>query len=87
MDAMINGIPLMVIVLGLVEFAKQLGLTGKASLILSMVLGILAGVLYQLSVAIPVDMAGWLGAAVYGLALGLAASGLYDLGKRYAAKQ
>ena len=86
MDAMINGIPLMVIVLGLVEFAKQLGLQGKASLVLSMFLGILFGVLYQLSVTIPADMVGWLSAVVYGLALGLSASGLYDLGKRYTAK-
>ncbi len=82
MDAAINGISLMVLILGLVEFAKELGVVGKASLVLSMGLGTAAGIGYQLTLAIPVDFAGWLGAAVYGLALGLAASGLYDLGKR-----
>lgn len=83
MDAVINGIPLMVVILGLVEFAKQLGVTGKASLVLSVVLGAAFGIAYQLSIAVPVAFADWFAAIVTGLAWGLAASGLYDLGKRY----
>lgn len=36
------------------------------------------GVLYQVSIAVPAGFAGWFGAAVFGLALGLVASKVYD---------
>ncbi|KPL82656.1 hypothetical protein SE15_11195 [Thermanaerothrix daxensis] len=77
-EAMINGIPLVLVVLGLVEWSKRLGLSGKALQLLSMLVGIVLGVLYQYSVFPLVTFAEWFGAVVYGLALGLIASGVYD---------
>jgi len=77
-DAMISGIPLALVVLGAVEFVKAMGLKGRVLLIASLVIGTVLGVLYRMSVAMPVDFAGWLGAAVYGVALGLTASGVYE---------
>jgi hypothetical protein len=73
----------MVVILGLVEFAKRLGVTGKWSLGLSMLLGLLLGAAYQAAAnGWPVDFAGWFGLALFGIVLGLSASGLYDLGGR-----
>ena len=80
-NAYVNGMPLVLVVIGLVEWGKQLGLSGIWLKVLSMVIGILLGMLYQISLEIPADFAGWFGAAVYGLALGLVASGIYDAAK------
>jgi len=43
-ELIVNGINLMLIIMGLVEWFKQLGVTGKASMVLAMVLGIVFGV-------------------------------------------
>ena len=77
MNLVVNGINLMVIVFGLVEFAKKLGLEGKALTALSMVLGILAGAAYQWMQMNP-EAAPWLKVIVFGLVVGLTASGIYD---------
>jgi hypothetical protein len=82
MEAIVNGVPLIVIVVGLVEVSKRLGVKGKAAVAVSLGLGVVLGVGYQLSLAVPVDFAGYFGAAVYGLALGLSACGLYDVATR-----
>ena len=74
----VNGIPLILVVMGLVELTKFLGAGGKLLLALSMGIGCVLGVLYQMSIAIPVGFAGWFGVVIYGLALGLVASGIYD---------
>ena len=82
-DAIINGIPLVLLIAGLVAFAKSMGLQGKALTILSALLGLLFGAAMQISEhGIPVDFAGWLGLVTYGLALGVGTSGMYDLVKR-----
>ena len=79
-DALVNGVPLVVVIMGLVEFAKKLGLQGKALIVLSMMLGIAFGVAYQVSISgVAGDFSTWFGYVVYGLALGLTASGIYDL--------
>ena len=78
MDQYVNGVPLVVLVFGLVEFTRQLGLAGKALRVASMLIGVLLGVLYQLSLGVPATYAGWFGAVVFGLALGLTASGIFD---------
>lgn len=83
MDAVVNGVPLIVAILALVEFAKRMGIKEKGSLVLSMCLGIAMGILYQVSLAMPADLAGWFGAILYGFALGLSASGLYDYSKQF----
>ena len=80
-DAIVAGLPLVLVVLGLVEWVKRLGLAGKAVVIVSMAIGLALGLAYQVSIAVPIDFAGWFSAAVYGIGLGLVASGIYDVGK------
>lgn len=84
----VAGIPMILVVLGLVEFVKQLGVQGKALLGASMGIGLVLGVGYQLSVAsaLPVNFGGWFAVAIYGLALGLFASKVYDAIQSAAAK-
>ena len=81
-QVLVNGIPLVLVIAGLVAFAKSMGLTGKWLLALSLVLGVVIGLLYQISLGMPTTFAGWFGAAVFGLGLGVVTSGLYDLAKR-----
>ena len=66
-------IALMPAVVGLVNFVKQFGLTGKWLTVASMVIGIVLALAAQL---LPT---GTFQIAYNGLILGLAASGLYDL--------
>lgn len=75
-------IEIMAIIVGLVEFAKRMGVHGRAALIASMALGVVLGILERITTQPPTEPAGWFEAVLYGLAYGLAASGLYDLGKR-----
>ena len=81
-EPIVEGVPLVVLILGLVEFAKRFGLSGNLSTALSMALGVVFGVLFQVSLSVPDTLAGWLAVIVYGLALGLTASGLYDWSSR-----
>jgi len=74
----VAGVPLVLVVLGLVEWVKSLGLQGVAVKFVSMAIGLILGIGYQLSIAVPVGFTGWFGAGVFGLALGLLASGIYD---------
>ena len=76
---LVGGIPLVAVVFGLVEFVKNFGLKGRWLTIVSMLLGLLFGVSYQIANAgVPASFAGWFAVAVFGLVLGLMASGLYD---------
>jgi len=82
-NAIINGIPLVLLIAGLVAFAKTMGLQGKALTILSAGLGLAFGAALQISEGgVPVDFDGWFGLIVYGLGLGVGTSGMYDLVKR-----
>ena len=89
---LIDGIPLVIVVFGIVEFMKTMGLQGKGLTVASLLLGLLFGIAYRLTLpalalsgTVPADFAGlswgfrdWFSAVVFGLALGLVASGLYD---------
>ena len=77
-DQIVNGIQLLFVVMGLVELSKSFGAQGKALTAISFGIGLVVGLLYQLSLGTPADYAGWFGAAVFGLALGLVASKVYD---------
>jgi hypothetical protein len=77
-DQIINGIPLVFVVMGLVELVKAFGLQGRALTAASFAIGLLLGIAYQVSLGLPADYAGWFGAVVFGLALGLVASKVYD---------
>lgn len=78
MDQIVNGIPLVVLVISLVEWVKRFGIEGKALNAVSMAIGAGIGVAYWYAQAPLVSFADWFGAIVYGLALGLVASGIYD---------
>ena len=86
-DASVVGIPLIAVVMGLVTWLSEtFSLVGKQSLIASMLIGLILGGGFQLSQATPADFAGWFAVIVYGLALGLVASGIYDTGKKLTRK-
>ena len=75
---LVGGLPLSAVVFGLVEFIKSFGLRGHWLTIASMLLGLLFGVSYQIANAgLPAGFAGWFAVAVFGLMLGLVASGFY----------
>jgi hypothetical protein len=80
---LVNGIPLVLVLLGLVYAAgEKFGIQGKWQFLLSLGLGLIFGVGYQLSISGPyVGYAGWFGYVVYGLFLGLLASWIYDTAK------
>jgi hypothetical protein len=82
----VQGVPLLAVVMGLVEMAKAMGVEKKALTLVSMGIGLALGVAYMLSLGFPTDYAGWFGVAVYGLGLGLVASGLYKVGEGWARK-
>ncbi len=69
-------------ILGLVEFAKKFGLQGNGCVVMSAVLGLFFGTIFQLSIAIPQSPLEWLAITVYSLLFGLSVSGFYDLAKR-----
>ena len=78
-NSLVNGIPLVIVVLGLVEFTKKMGAASRLLTIISLLIGLGLGIAYQLSLAPLVTYAAWFGAVIYGLALGLVACGLYNL--------
>ena len=75
---LVGGLPLSAVVFGLVEFIKSFGLRGRWLTIASMLLGLAFGVSYQIANAgLPAGFAGWFSVAVFGIMLGLVASGFY----------
>ena len=75
----IAGVPLIFVVIGLVQWLKSMGLAGNPLRIVSMGVGLVLGGGYQLSqLGMQTTFSGWFAVAVYGLALGIVASGNYD---------
>lgn len=72
-----GGVLVVPLIIGLVEVAKRSGLPASWSAPLAIALGLALRLSYQLAVG-PGDPVHWLDALVQGLALGLAASGLYS---------
>ena len=76
---LVGGIPLLIVIFGLVEFSKSLGLKGRGLTIFSMILGVVFGMAFRFSaIGFPPSFGGWFEVIIFGLALGLTASGLYD---------
>jgi hypothetical protein len=76
---LVGGIPLLVVIFGLVEFSKTFGLSGRWLTLVSLLLGIAFGVAYKIATeGVPVGFAGWFVMLIFGLALGLITSGFYD---------
>jgi len=80
----IGGVNLILLVLGWVEAAKRLGISGQGSFIMALVCGVLFAGLWQAmntglvpEVALP-----WIRVVIVGLGGGVAATGIYDLGKK-----
>jgi hypothetical protein len=75
---LVGSIPLIAVVFGLVEFSKSLGLKGNALTVLSLIVGALLGLGYQVAqYGSPSGFAGWFAAGIFGLTIGLVASGFY----------
>ena len=76
-DLIVNGVNFIAIVFGLVESSKKFGLSGHVLTALSMGIGVVLGVGYQLAQKYQA-FGEWYGIILFGLAVGLAASGVYD---------
>jgi len=79
-DLVVNGISIVPLIVGVVQFAKWMGLSGAKPLRgLSAAIGLILGVGAQISAnGMPAGFPGWFGLVLYGLALGIVASGLVD---------
>ena len=76
---LVVAVPLVVVVFGLVEFVKSLGLTGRWLTVTSLLLGLVFGIAYRVSAdGVPVGFGPWFTVVFFGIALGLIASGFYD---------
>ena len=79
----VAGVPLIFVVLGLVTLYGQFGLQGKVQLASSFATGLILGGAYQLAeMGVPAGFAGWFAIIIYGLALGLVATGTYETYKQ-----
>jgi len=77
----------MTIVFGIVEACKKLGAKGKTLTILSISFGVVLGALWQVAQTFP-EFAPWFNIGIVGIAVGLAAGGVYDfINKRLPAKE
>lgn len=81
-ELLVSGVPFIVVVLGLVEFSKRLGLAGNWLIVESMAMGTTLGVALRLSIMFP-QFGVWFQVGVFGLAVGLAACGIYDFSKKF----
>ena len=84
---LVGGLPLSAVVFGLVEFIKSFGLKGRWLTIASMLLGLAFGISYQIANAgLPAGFADWFAVAVFGIMLGLVASGFYKFADKHTPK-
>lgn len=82
-DAAADNAPwVLFVVLGLVTFYGKVGVAGKAQLFSALGTGLVIGSLFMCaSLGFPHDFTGWFEVIIYGLAMGLTASGVYEAGK------
>ena len=81
-SATVAGIPLLFVVLGLVQWFKAYVQDSKVIRAISMAIGLLLGAGYMIAgLGMPAAFAGWFAVVVFGLGLGVVASGIYDVGK------
>ena len=81
-DIAIAGVPLIIFVVGLVEFIKKFNVQGKWLTVAAMVLGVVLMVFYQLGKIYP-EVNLWLTVVVTGIMIGATAAGLYDFSKGF----
>jgi len=81
-EILVAGVPLLLVVIGLVEWVKKINVPSNALPFVSMGIGLILGSSYQVAEnGVPLDFAGWFAVIVFGLAIGLVASGLFDAAK------
>ena len=80
----IGGVNLILLVLGWVEAAKRLGISGQGSFIMALFCGALFAGLWQAmnTGLVPEAALPWIRVVIVGLGGGVAATGIYDLGKK-----
>lgn len=77
----------LLVIMGLVQVSKEMGVKGNGSLAFSIVLGLFLGGSAHLSTnGTPSDYAGWFGTLIVGLAYGLSTSGIYLVSKTFRPK-
>ncbi len=84
--ALTGSAPLLLVVMGMVQWLKRLNLSGVVLNIASLLTGLLFGGVYLYATLHPIDLLGFFFVIVYGLVIGLIASGIYDLAGNIAAK-
>ena len=84
-DLVIAGIPVIAIIVGLIDFAKGLGLPTKYAQLVAIILGVAIGLLIQTMEAYPA-IGPWVTHAAIGVVVGMAATGLYRVGSRWTDK-
>lgn len=81
--ASVNGVPLVVVVMGLVTLAGQFGAKGKVQTASAMLIGLVLGLAYMASQVAFDSYSAVFSSVTFGLTLGLVASGLYDTGMKF----
>jgi hypothetical protein len=80
---LVGGIPLLVVIFGLVEFIKSFGLKDRWLTLVSLLLGLVFGIMYQVAENnVPQSFSAWFTVIIFGLALGLITSGFYDFANK-----
>ncbi len=82
-----NGPIVVLVVLGLVTFYGKMGIQGRTQLVSALATGLVFGGAFMIAaLGLPATFAGWFSVVIYGLMMGLVASGIYDTGKELMAK-
>lgn len=78
-EVVVAGIPLMLIVIGLVQLVRSAGVEGKALRFWAMGFGSLLGIGYHLTLVASFSWPNIFGALILGLLFGLGATGAWDV--------
>lgn len=77
-----TGALLLPFIMGLVTLWGKLGAQGRIQLLSSLATGLILGGLVRFAQVSPATLVGWIDVAGFGLTCGLAASGVYEVGKQ-----
>jgi hypothetical protein len=83
LNDLVLGVPLIIVVMSLVEFVKSLQEGFSWKMVISMGIGLALGIAYWCSKAVPVTYPQWFEAVIFGLLMGLAASGFYHWSDKF----
>lgn len=82
----IVGISTVLLIAGIVELIKKMGVSGDILVLISVVIGVVFGVVFKAYDMYPAAQP-WIELAYFSLAFGLGASGLYDIANGLASKE